>query len=186
LVGSEALRGETDAVAGSVTTVALAPPQSSPLTTPIAVAPAPSEPVAPIANMTPAPAESPPARARPFWTSTRVLGTVVGVTGLVSLGVGVGFAIQANQDADRGSSLASTLGPSGCLFAQSPSCRDLRSARDDQSRDHTLNLVFVSVGAAAVVAGAALILWPVHSRSRTALTPAVVVGGGGLQLQGEM
>jgi hypothetical protein len=188
LVGSETLRDEADAAAGSMTKLTFAPPQPSPSAAPVVPA-APSEPT-PVVNIGKAPAETPPPPPPPppprFWTPPRLLGTVVGVAGLAALGAGAAFAIQANQDSDRASSLASGLGPSGCVMAQSQSCIDLQSARDDQSRNHTLNLVFVTIGAAAVVTGAALIFWPAQARSRTALAPAFLPGGGGLQLRGEI
>jgi hypothetical protein len=185
LIGSETLRAEADASAGVVTKLAFERPKPSPATTPAADALAPSEPTR-VAGVSRPPEELPAPAPERFWTAPRLWGGVVGVAGLASLGAGAAFAIQAKQDSDRASSLSSSLGPSGCVSSLSQSCRDLQSAHDDQARDHTLNLVLVTVGAAAVVTGAALILWPVHARPRTALSPAFLPGGGGLELKGEI
>ena len=183
LVGGETLHREVDATAGSITVLAFgalatagtsAGPDARP----------PGEP-APLA-MPALPANVPPVDQPPFWTPTRFWGAVVGTTGLISLGTGVIFAIRANQDADRASSLASSLGPSGCALAQPQPCRDLQTAHDDQSLDHALNLVFMGVGAAAIVSGAAMMLWPEGSQHRTALVPEIWAHGGGLGLRGEI
>jgi hypothetical protein len=183
LVGVETLRREVDASAGNITVVAFAAPATR-AAGPGPDAQPPREPMP--AAVTALPATVLPADEAPFWTPTRFWGAVVGTAGLISIGTGALFAVRANQDADRASSLASGLGPSGCAFAQPQACRDLQSARDNQSLDHTLNLVFVGVGAAAVVSGAAMMLWPEHSQRRTALVPALWARGGGLELRGEM
>jgi hypothetical protein len=187
LVGAETLRREVDAGAGSMTVVTFASTFAAPATrapTPAPDAQPPAEPSTPA--VTALPATPLPADEPPFWTPTRFWGAVVGTAGVIALGTGAVFAVRANQDGDRAASIASGLGPSGCAIAQPQGCRDLQSARNAQSLDHALNLVFVGVGAAAVVSGAAMMLWPEHSQHRTALVPAFWARGGGLELRGEM
>jgi hypothetical protein len=197
LVGSATLRGEANASAGAVTRLAFAQgepapapslaPSPSPAPPPptVPVAPVPVEP-SPPPTLPRLPTDVPPPRAPSFWTPTHVWGAVVGVAGLASVGTGLVFAARANQDADRASSLVTGLGPSGCVGVQSQDCSNLQSAHDDQSRDHALNLVFVSVGAAAVVSGAALLLWPAHASGQAGLVPVISPYGGGLQFRGDL
>jgi hypothetical protein len=130
---------------------------------------------------------APPSAGGSFWTPTRTAGVVVAGAGVASLVVGFVFAGQASTASDRASSLAASIGPSGCAsMASSQSCTDLQAAHDDQSRDHTLNLVFVGVGAAAIVGGAVLFLWPrASSPKAAALVPMVSPQSGGMMLRGE-
>lgn len=123
----------------------------------------------------------------PFWTTTRTVGVIVAGAGIASLISGFAFAAAASSAEDQANGLAAQLGPSGCtLMPASQQCSDLQSAHDEQSRDHTLNLVFVSVGAAAVAVGAVLFLLPVpKTQSRQpALAPMVAPGVAGLTLRG--
>ncbi len=127
-----------------------------------------------------------PTLVRPFWTPPRTWGVLTAGMGVLSLGAGLAFAVQANLDADRAASLAAALGPSGCVGVRIQACQDLQSTHDDQSRDHALNLAFVGLGAAAVVVGAALLLWPMHSRSAAAVAQTMSAHGGGLEMRGEL
>jgi hypothetical protein len=77
------------------------------------------------------------------------------------------------------------LGPSGCELARPKGCIDLQSAHDDQSHDHTLNLVFVSVGTAALASAGALMLWPALANHRMALVTSLSSRGGGVELRGD-
>jgi hypothetical protein len=173
-----------DVVAGAGSTVTADFTQTQATTSSPPTSPASTEP-----PVSPQPHDVPPASAGSggsFWTPTRAAGAVAFGAGVVSLAVGFVFAGQASSAADRASMLSASIGPSGCAsMPASSSCADLQSAHSDQSQDHTLNLVFVSVGAAAVVAGAVLFFWPrPHSQRATALVPMASPQSGGLMLRG--
>jgi len=176
--GSEKLRAEVDAFAGSTEHVRLfasAPPPApaaAPTSAPEAIPPAAEQPRAPVDGST-------------FWTGRRVWGVGFAGAGAVSIGLGAFFAVQAQNSANRATSILGGLAPTACASSQSAQCQQLQSAHDDQSRDHTLNLVFVTVGVAAMVAGAALFLWPQSSPSKTAIVPVFAPQGAGLQLRGD-
>jgi hypothetical protein len=183
-VGTERLHAEVDALSGTTVRSALESTWGSG-TPPIAVVPSPSEP-----NPAPRPtlphADGVPPVTAHFWTPARIWGLVAGGAGVVSIGVGAAFAVQANHDADQAASLAARLGPSGCVGAKAQACRDLQSAHDDQSRDHALNLAFVGIGAAVAVSGAAVFLWPSHSRSAVAVVPMMSPRSVGVAIRGEL
>jgi hypothetical protein len=163
---------QAETPAPSATTSA---PATSPAATEPPLAPQPND-VGPVTSAT-----------APFWTPTRTAGVVVAGVGVVSLVTGFVFAAQASSDSDRAASILAGLGQSSCAGGSTqPSCLDLQSAHDDQSRDHALNLVFVGVGAAAVVAGAVLFFWPrpAHAKATATLVPMASPHSGGLELRG--
>jgi len=178
--GPEKLRAEVDVLAGGTEharLVASAYPSPPP-------PPAAASTTAP--EVTPPPPAEQPTEGASFWSSRRVWGAGIAGAGVVTVGLGAFFAVQAQNDANQASSILGGLSPSSCSSGQSPQCQQLQSAHDAQSRDHTLNLVFVSVGAAALVAGATLFFWPQSSPSKTAIVPVFAPNSAGLQLRGDL
>jgi tetratricopeptide (TPR) repeat protein len=131
----------------------------------------------------PAPVEAPhtdeapvPSAHAEFWGPTRTVGVIIAGVGVASLVAGGVFASQAQSDASRITSLQATLGgaTNACAGSSAPAaCNDLQSAKDAQSRDHTLNIAFVATGAVLVAAGGAVFFfWPRHDTA-VAFTPAI-------------
>jgi hypothetical protein len=130
-----------------------------------------------------------PPRGEGFWTPRREVGVAVAAAGLLSLGAGGYFFAQASDQQSRVQSLSSGLSGSACAAAHPPAaCGELDDARTAQQRDAVLSDVLLGVGAAAVVGGALLVLWPTaHDASAgAAVEPLFLPGVAGLQLRGEM
>jgi hypothetical protein len=108
----------------------------------------------------------------------------VGGLGAASLIAGGVFVSVTKQDASRGSSLSGNLGATGC--PQAGGCQDLHNAHDDQLRDYTLSIVFLTGGAIAAATGATLFFWPQHKESSLAVVPIVSPFSAGLQVSGEL
>lgn len=154
-------------------------------TPPIAAVSAPTFALPPVASSSVSP-ESPP-----FWTARRTWGVVIGGVGLVALGVGGLFGIAGQNAADRAKGLQATvLAANGNGYACGSGsaiagCSDLADAYNEQSRDRALNLGFFAVGGVAVLAGAAVFLWPdAKAIEQTAFVPLIEAHGGGFQLRG--
>jgi hypothetical protein len=189
---SEPLRTEVDASAGAVVNAVLTLAAVAPIPLQAALPAAPPAPTPPTAS-TGLPDLPEVHTSPPFWRPTRTWGVLVGGVGLAALGTGALFAVQANSDGSRASTIQARTGTSGCSGsgAQSADCQDLSSAYDDQSRDHMLNLVFVGVGAAALVGGVVLFFWPQPSHATTSATTPVLIPtftpqSAGIQLRGEL
>jgi hypothetical protein len=157
----------------------------------LAIAPAP---LPPLDTSPPAAVGEPPAaparssfrfEERPFWTVRREIGLGAVVVGLASTALGVYFYTQAIDAENRGNDLRTGLGPSSCVGpAPASTCGALNDARSTQSTDVTLNYLFVGIGAASLVAGGAMLVWP-SSRASVAIAPVVTPLGGGLHVRGE-
>jgi tetratricopeptide (TPR) repeat protein len=145
--------------------------------------------VAPVATVAPVPAaprlpELAPPPTRPFWSVRKELGAGIVAAGVVSSAAGVYFYAQATDAQNRANSARAGLSPSSCGGPTQPqACAAANDAWSTQATDATLNYVFLGVGVAAVVAGAAMFLWPESSAS-VAIGPVVSSRGGGLHLRG--
>jgi hypothetical protein len=129
--------------------------------------------------------ESPPPQKRPFWSVRREVGAGIVAAGVVSTVVGVYFFTQAMDAQNRANAARAGLAPWSCSVAvQPPACAVVNDAWSTQRTDATLNYVFLGVGIASVVAGAAMFLWP-QSSSSVAIGPSVTSRGGGLHLRAE-
>ena len=186
-LGAQSARFEVDMKGGQVSSIELAiapppPPAPTPALTnasrPPSSAPGPgSMPEAPLQEGTPA-----------FWNTRRDVGIGVGAAGLVGLGVSAYFYAQTGSQGNRATSLMAGLPSSGACASSAPpaGCGALQNAHDSQKTDSTLSAVFLGVGAAAFVAGAAMFFWPASSSSsQTAITPFFSPQGGGLQVRRE-
>jgi hypothetical protein len=93
----------------------------------------------------------------------RLAGGITGAAGIAAVGAGVYFALQVKKGSDDVTS-AST-------FSQ--------SAQDSALRAQTLEFVFLSAGAAAIVAGSLLYFWPASgAKAETSAMIEPVVGPG--------
>jgi len=177
---------DVDAVAAKSIVVDLRPVAPPPPPAPAASAaarPPPETPAAPLAGS--GSSEKPVPRAS-FWTPPRIWGGAIAGAGVVSLLVGGAFVVQTQQDANSVASLSASLGPTGCSTGQTSNCAALQNAHSDQSRDFTLTAVFLGVGSAAVLGGAALFFWPQHQSDAATLLPMISPQGAGIQLRGEL
>jgi tetratricopeptide (TPR) repeat protein len=157
---------EMDACLASKPTDTPDPPPQQPVEppTPAPTAPAPTpESTAPIVETGPATASPAPPRGR----GVRIAGLVTGGVGLVLVGAGAYFASSAAGHADD----LERQCRDGCS-ADDPAVRDADEAGESASRSAAITL---SVGGAAVAAGAALYAWGWYAgreRPAVALTPA--------------
>ncbi len=117
-----------------------------------------------------------------FWISRRIVGTVAFAAGLASVAVGAVYFGAATRDENRATSAAAGLGPSSCLGAAQPAaCAAFNDATSSEWTDGQTSRALIGIGAVAVVAGAALVLWPEKWRLRgISLRPmgAPTVAGG--------
>jgi hypothetical protein len=181
-----------DAVAAKSVAVDLRPVVPAATVPPVAgtsvAPPPPSSPAA--AGAASVPDGPPPEVHASFWTTPRVVGTVMAGAGVASLVAGGLFAASAQSDANSVSSLQASLGnsPSACAGGSAPSaCQGLQSERDAQSRDHALNLAFTVGGIAALGVGAVLFFWPSGGGGggHVAVAPAVGAHDGAVWVRGE-
>jgi hypothetical protein len=125
----------------------------------------------------------------PFWRPKYTWSAILGGVGVVALGLGTGFGLAGQNAADRAaklraSILAMSAGGSVCGVAPSTAgCSDLSNAYSEQSRDRALSLAFFAAGGVAVLAGAAVFLWPVaKTAEHAAVIPMIDRRGGGFEL----
>jgi hypothetical protein len=142
-----------------------------------------AETAAPAAEPAPVP---PPdtAQARPTLFTPRVItaGSIAGAA-LVSLGVGVYFAMASNSDASSVAGFQNSNPSTTCAKDPTVSpCPAWKSAVDAQNRDTTLSTVFyVTSGVLAVGAVATYLLWPRDSKAVSMwILPTASPGGVGL------
>jgi hypothetical protein len=183
-LGGHSAKAEVEAKAGQLATidipiVAPAPPST------LGVSDGAASSARPVASLPEVPRQEEPRRA--FWNARREIGLAVAAAGVLGLAAGGYFYADGVHQQDRASSLAGSLLGGACNGPMPPStCGALQDARNAQGTDETLRIVFLGVGAAALLAGAALFLWPEPNHSQTAVVPLVVPQGGGLLLHGEL
>jgi tetratricopeptide (TPR) repeat protein len=161
------------------------PPAPPPEPTPVAPAPAPAVTPTPAPAVTPAPAPAPaPVAAQPAPVvpppvqprdenpghGKKVAGVVVASLGLVAVGTGIAFGLQASSQADKVTLLSQT----GGMWSQSYS--DTESAG---KRDQTISRFGLVVGSAAVVTGVVLYVVGMHESSAPPPVAAGLRPGGG-------
>jgi hypothetical protein len=183
-LGGASARADVNALGGSVVSleVPILPPAPPPAEWATATDTAPS-PRPPASGLPEVPRqETPPS----FWNVRREIGVGVAAAGVLALGASAFFYADGLHQRDQGNSLAAGL-PTGACGGSSPAagCADVQSARNTQNTDGSLSIVFLGVGAAAIVVGAGLFFWPTSSHSQTAIVPFFTPGSSGLQLRGE-
>jgi hypothetical protein len=144
--------------------------------------PPPTEGTAPLASPT-------PPRAQSFWTTGRIVGTTAVAAGIVSLGVGIGFAAASGSAGNKASRIRTGLpaGDSACTDpANTAPCADLRTAVDDQHSDKNLRNGFLVAGVVLAIGGAVVfaVSAPKHETTGTALIPFASTKEGGLAVSG--
>jgi hypothetical protein len=192
-LGGGASKFEVDVKPGQVSGIelAIAPPSTSPAPVPETAPSAPASTGSAQAPNTLPAVESDPTQAQDasFWTTRREVGLAVAGVGVLTLGAAAIFSVEASSQGNHARTLAAGL-PSdgGCADATRPAgCGALQDTRNTQKTDSTMAGVFLGVGAAAFVAGAAVFFWPSPARgSQTAIVPYFSPQGGGLQLRGEL
>jgi serine/threonine-protein kinase len=143
--------------------------------------PAPPPPAvpAPTAAVTaPPPTDSTPAHERPpsMWTGRRVVGAAIAGAGVVAIGVGVGFFVDALEKKNAASSSGDCGTVAGVASCLPPGYR----LYSDAINDANLATVFGGAGAALVVGGA--VLWLTAPKPSTV---AVSFDGRGVRISGE-
>jgi hypothetical protein len=115
--------------------------------------------------------EAPP--SRPASSRARVIASlsVLGA-GLAGVGLGMGFGLASQGDANQAATLRASLASSGCGASTAlPTCGALASAVGDQRRDGTISVVGYAAGGALIGAAAiAWIAWPHAPSAKTGLT----------------
>ncbi|HMA94784.1 MAG TPA: hypothetical protein VKP30_18970 [Polyangiaceae bacterium] len=109
------------------------------------------------------------------YSTTRTLGWVIGGAGLVSLGVGTYFAVHASRLSDKANA---TCPASECAD------RDAVAWNDDARRSANMSTWFVGAGAAALVAGGAMVVFGGHSEGSLSAGAFVLPHGGTLSFRG--
>lgn len=190
-LGERSSKFEVEAKPGQVSSIDLAiatapsPPPATPEPSP-AVAPSTS----PIPSSgTPVGAESDIPQPSSFWNTRREVGLAVAGAGVLAIGAAVIFSVEGSNEGNHARSLASGLPSNGACAGGAPptGCGALQDARSSQKTDSTMSGVFLGVGGAAFVAGAAMFLWPSPAKGgQTAIIPYFSPQGGGLQIQGEL
>jgi hypothetical protein len=170
---------EVDATLGTIVKAVLAPVAAPPAPSTTGVQapqpPGPGEPLGPVGSD----------RVTSTRYPLRTWGEIAGGVGVASLVAGVYFAVKAGQDSNDAQNILSRIGSSGCANpANSSDCQTVQSDRSDQSRDSTLQWVFLGAGAALVVTGGVLFFLPQGS-DKVSLLPVVAPHASGLQLRGE-
>jgi tetratricopeptide (TPR) repeat protein len=137
-------------------------------------APAQTQPPPPPPNPEPQPVPATPSSGDPG-SGMKTTGLVVGGVGVLSLGLGIYFGLQAKKISDDISD------------NQSMWRNDIVAYQDKGQRDEYLQITFLVVGGVAVLGGAALY---VKGRSKTkaaeqtTITPAMSSGSAGVSIQG--
>jgi len=111
----------------------------------------------------PTPLLPPPTEpAAGFWTKGRVVGTVVGLSGVVMLGVATAFVVAANSDADAvDQHRAQSSFPDRACNGSHPAtlgCSERAEAEDGRVRNSNLGLGLGLGGGALLISGAVLFL----------------------------
>src|SRR5262249_30368479 len=148
------------------------PPPPAPVVQP-QPAPAPPPPVTVIQPQPVAPAPAPPPRDEHPGRGKKVTGVVLASVGLVALGTGVAFGLQASSEADK----VSKLSANGGMWDSSYS--DAESAG---KRDQTISRVGIAVGAAGIVGGVVLYVMGINESAAAPVAVGLRPGGGDLVL----
>jgi hypothetical protein len=104
----------------------------------------------------------------------RMLGMAIGGAGFASLATGAVFFVLATHAEHSAASAAAGLGTSSCAGASpAAGCAALTDARSSERTDGAASRVLIGAGAAALVAGAVLALWPSQPTGPVAMVPWV-------------
>lgn len=113
-----------------------------------------------------------------------VVPAIIGVAGLMSLGVGIGFGVASQNAKDEEDALRS---PGVCNPTTSPACRTLEEKSDDVTMKGTVSTIgYVGGGVLLAAAVVTYVVWPSSKRSASGITvsPVASANGGMLHLGG--
>lgn len=113
-----------------------------------------------------------------------VVPAVIGVAGLVSLGVGIGFGLASQAAKDEEESLRR---PGVCSDRASGDCQTLQAKSDDVTSKGTISTIgYVGGGVLLAAAVVTYIVWPSSKKSASGITfaPVASANGGMLHLGG--
>ena len=180
--GSQIAEANLDAVAGTAPVIALTfqPKPSAPADAAVSTAS-----VGSLLDRQPPPSTSDNAGVTPptFWNTRRIVGLAVSGAGLLGLAGGGYFAAQASSEQSRAQNAG--VAPGACNGPAQPSgCSALRDAHSAQTSDTTASAVSTAIGAAFLLTGIALVVWP--SSGQTTLAPVASAHGVELQLRGAL
>lgn len=116
---------------------------------------------------------------------------IIGATGLLAAGVGVGFAVASGANGSDADALLKHLQSQGGLVVACPQatdCGKLRDLRAAHDTDRNVAVGLLAGGGAAIAAGAILALWPRHGAgdqtSNITVLPIVTANGAGFLVGG--
>ncbi len=174
------------AVAGQVVDVSIGPPD---VPSPAPVAPAAPPPAAaPSAQTSPTPSAASTAPEAstsdaPSGSPTKwiVAGSLAGLA-VVSVGVGVVFGVNSNNDSNSLASLNAQRGSVPCPGAGASLCQNLSNTYNQQKQDSTAaGVLYVAGGVLAAGAVATWLLWPRERQAASAwIAPSVGPQGAGV------
>jgi hypothetical protein len=127
--------------------------------------------------------------SHPFWTTRRTAGAIVASAGTAVLAAGIVFALHAQTDRDDATAVRASLSRNACRDATTPGCSDLGTSYDALDRDRALSAAFLTAGATALAAGAALVLWPEadgKGYARASVAPIFSPTAAGLEIRGAL
>lgn len=129
--------------------------------------------------------EPPPAGGDDRSSSARyVVPAIIGVAGLMSLGVGIGFGLASQNAKDEEDALRR---PGVCNPTTTPDCRMLEEKSDDVTMKGTVSTIgYVGGGVLLAAAVVTYIVWPSSKKSASGITfaPVANANGGMLHLGG--
>lgn len=129
--------------------------------------------------------EPPPAGGDDRSSSARyVVPAIIGVAGLASLGVGIGFGLASQSAKDEEDALRK---PGACTVTTSPDCQALDEKRSDVTTKGTVSTIgYVGGGVLLAAAAITYIVWPSSKKSGSRITfaPVASANGGMLHLGG--
>ena len=106
----------------------------------------------------PTSSDGPDATGRRLWTPARLAGTGLAALAVTSLGVGIGFGVDANaKHSDWVNASGDTASNTACTGVESPRCSSLANLQSTQRNDAAWSTAGF-IGAGAFAAGAA-VLW---------------------------
>lgn len=129
--------------------------------------------------------EPPPPGGDEHSSSARyVVPAIIGVAGLASLGVGIGFGLASQSSKDEEDALRK---PGTCAVTTSPECRALDDKISDTTTKGTISTIgYVGGGVLLAAAVVTYIVWPSSKKSASGITftPVASANGGMLHLGG--
>jgi hypothetical protein len=155
-------------------------PEKAVLTPPAPTASASTN-ASPVTAITEAP-HAEPTEHRSFWTTRKVVVVSLGAAAAVALGVGVGFGVASQND---NNALVQDRSSPSCSTGCNQLANDIHSQRNDSQLANGMYIgsAVLAVGAIGVLAS--ILIAPARrSSEQTSIAPLLLVGGGGISMNG--